>query len=167
MPLRVPVSGRGGGGANALSIRITRRWAGWTRFIKEVFFAAIERESNGRLKIEDHWEGELSRSYDALRTVGKGGAVDMAAVVPEYTAARAAAVHQIFKSLPDWTRGDRQVASAAWMRKYRNRRGTGEGGAVAILFATEISRGFFGTVDGPWKTSGVAAVRQLGTAIFS
>jgi hypothetical protein len=28
-----------------------------TRFIQDVFFAAIERESNGRLKIDARWDG--------------------------------------------------------------------------------------------------------------
>jgi hypothetical protein len=31
-----------------------------TRFLKDVLFPAIERESNGRLKIEDHWDGEIA-----------------------------------------------------------------------------------------------------------
>ena len=43
-----------------------------TRFIEDVLFPAIEKESQGRLKIEAHWGGELSTGYDALRTVGDG-----------------------------------------------------------------------------------------------
>lgn len=31
-----------------------------TRFINDVFFPAIEKETNGRLKIEAHWGGEIS-----------------------------------------------------------------------------------------------------------
>ena len=31
-----------------------------TMLIKNVFFAAIEKESQGRLKIEAHWNGERS-----------------------------------------------------------------------------------------------------------
>lgn len=57
-----------------------------TRFLNDVLFPAIEKESNGRLKIEAHWSGELSNSYDALRNVGNERKVDMATVVPEYTA---------------------------------------------------------------------------------
>ncbi|HCL5074345.1 TPA: TRAP transporter substrate-binding protein DctP [Salmonella enterica] len=80
-----------------------------TRFINDVFFPAIEKESNGRLKIEAHWGGELSTGYEALRKVGKEGSVDMATVVPEY-AADALPLNQIFKSFPVGPSGDRQVA---------------------------------------------------------
>lgn len=37
-----------------------------TQIIKEIFFAEIEKESQGRLKIEPHWNGETAISYDAL-----------------------------------------------------------------------------------------------------
>ena len=57
-----------------------------TRFIKDVFFAAIQKESNGRLKLDDHWDSKLATGYDALRVVGKGRVADMGIVVPEYTA---------------------------------------------------------------------------------
>lgn len=80
-----------------------------TRFIKEVFFAAIERESNGRLKIEDRWDSAVSTGYDALRVVGDGRVTDMAMVVPEYSA-KELPLHQIFKSFPAGPTGDRQVA---------------------------------------------------------
>jgi hypothetical protein len=42
-----------------------------TRFLKDVLFPAIEQESGGRLKIEDHWNGEIAAAYDALGAVGK------------------------------------------------------------------------------------------------
>ncbi len=80
-----------------------------TRFIKEVFFSAIEKESNGRLKIDDHWNGQLAGSYDALRAVAKEGGVDMAIVVPEY-APNELPLHQIFKGFPLGPTGDRQIA---------------------------------------------------------
>ncbi len=80
-----------------------------TRFIKDVFFAAIEKESNGRLKIEDHWDAELSSGYDALGTVGKGAVADMATVVPEYMA-KELPLHQIFKSFPTGPSGEKQVS---------------------------------------------------------
>ena len=54
-----------------------------TRFLQEVFFPAIEKESHGRLKIDAHWDGELSTSYDGLRTVREGHTADIAVVVPE------------------------------------------------------------------------------------
>ncbi|EFR2062206.1 ABC transporter substrate-binding protein [Salmonella enterica] len=78
-----------------------------TRFINDVFFPAIEKESHGRLKIDAHWGGELSTSYEALGKVSKGD-VDMATVVPEYTAEKLPR-HQIFKSFPVGPTGVQQV----------------------------------------------------------
>lgn len=78
-----------------------------TRFINEVFFPAIEKESQGRLKVDAHWGGELSNSYEALGKVSQGG-VDMATVVPEYAADRLP-LHQIFKSFPVGPTGAQQV----------------------------------------------------------
>ncbi|WP_445682754.1 TRAP transporter substrate-binding protein DctP [Radicibacter daui] len=80
-----------------------------TRFIKDVFFPAIERESGGRLKVEDHWGGELAAAYDALGAVRDGKVTDMATAVPEYTA-RELPLHQVFKSFPVGPQGAEQVA---------------------------------------------------------
>ncbi|MBF4472127.1 ABC transporter substrate-binding protein, partial [Flavobacterium sp. HJJ] len=80
-----------------------------TKFLNEVFFPAIEKESNGRLKIEAHWNGELAIAYDALGTVSKGLTVDIATVVPEYTAEQLP-LHQIFKSFPVGPSGKKQVS---------------------------------------------------------
>ena len=80
-----------------------------TKFIKDVFFAAVEKESNGRLKVEDHWNSELATGYDALRVLGNGSVADIGIVVPEYTADELP-LHQIFKSFPAGPTGDRQVA---------------------------------------------------------
>lgn len=79
-----------------------------TRFLKDVVFPAIERESNGRLKIEDHWDGAVAKAYDALGAVSKGQSTDMATVVPEYTA-KELPLHQIFKGFPVGPTGGRQV----------------------------------------------------------
>ncbi|MGW5637976.1 hypothetical protein [Streptomyces sp. NPDC003832] len=79
-----------------------------TRFLADVLFPAIERESNGRLKIEAHWNGELAGSLDALRTIGGPGAADMATVVPEYTPDQLP-LHQIFKSFPLGPAGNAQI----------------------------------------------------------
>ena len=78
-----------------------------TRFLKEVVFPAIERESNGRLKISDHWDGEIAAAYDALGAVSKG-TTDMGTVVPEYTA-KEMPLHQIFKSFITGPVGGRQI----------------------------------------------------------
>ena len=78
-----------------------------TRFLKDVVFPAIETESNGRLKIEDHWDGEIAAAYDALGAVAKG-ATDIGTVVPEYTA-KELPLHQIFKSFIKGPVGGRQI----------------------------------------------------------
>ena len=80
-----------------------------TIFLKEVFFPAIEHESNGRLKIEDHWDGELAAPYSALDAVTKGDIAEIATAVPEYTADDLP-LHQIFKSFPTGPSGEEQVA---------------------------------------------------------
>ena len=66
-----------------------------TQLIKNVFLSEIEKESQGRLKIEAHWEGDISSSYNALSTLGKGTRADIGIVVPEYTAEQLP-LHQIF-----------------------------------------------------------------------
>ena len=78
-----------------------------TRFLKDVVFPAIEKESNGRLRIEDHWNGEIAAAYDALGAVAKG-VTDIGTVVPEYTA-KELPLHQIFKSFIKGPVGDRQI----------------------------------------------------------
>ena len=39
-----------------------------TKFIQEVFFAAIDKESNGRLKVQDHWDGKLAARHSSAAT---------------------------------------------------------------------------------------------------
>jgi len=80
-----------------------------TRFLKDVVFPAIERETRGRLKVEDHWNGEVAIAYDALAAVSERRTADLATVVPEYFAPRMP-VHQLFKSFPTGPAGARQVA---------------------------------------------------------
>lgn len=92
-----------------------------TRFLKDVLFPAIENESDGRLVIESHWNGEIAASYDALGAVSKGTA-DMATVVPEYTA-KELPLHQIFKGFPRGRQGaGRSTSSAASMPTFRRSR---------------------------------------------
>ncbi|WP_159566358.1 TRAP transporter substrate-binding protein DctP [Budvicia diplopodorum] len=117
-----------------------------TRFIKDVFFTAIEKQSNGRLKIEEHWNGGLAVGYDALRVIGDGSAADMGIVVPEYTADKLP-LHQIFKSFPVGPSGDKQIeffkrvyaeipAFPAELKKEN---------VVNIFFGTGYPVAFFGT----------------------
>lgn len=79
-----------------------------TRFIKDVLFAAIEPESNGRLKIDDRWDSSVATGYDALRVPGEGKVADLAVVVPEYSA-RELPLHPLFKGFLTGPSGDRQV----------------------------------------------------------
>ena len=79
-----------------------------TKFIKDVFFAAIEKESNGRLRIRDQWDGVLATGYDALGVLGEGAIADIGIVVPEYKSDKMP-LHQIFKSFPVGPTGDNQV----------------------------------------------------------
>lgn len=79
-----------------------------TSFINDVFFAEIEKESQGRLKVDAHWNSELARSYDALGVVKEGKVADMAIVVPEYTP-KEFLLQQIFKSFPIGPTGAKQV----------------------------------------------------------
>ena len=75
------------------------RWADAYPIPQGVVFPAIERESNGRLKIEDHWDGQVAAAYDAFGAVNEPGGADIASVVPEYTA-KELPLHQIFKGFP-------------------------------------------------------------------
>lgn len=81
-----------------------------TKVINDVFFKAIAQESQGRIRVEPHWNGELSVSYDALKTISEGQKADIGIVVPEYTAEQLP-LHQMFKSFPlGPDNGEKQVA---------------------------------------------------------
>lgn len=73
------------------------------------FFRLIEQESKGRIRIDHHWNGELSSSYDGYETVREGTKADMATVVPEYDNQRMP-LHQLFKSFLAGPSGEAQVA---------------------------------------------------------
>lgn len=115
-----------------------------TKFIKEVFFAAIEKESNGRLKIEEHWGSELSNGYDALRKIGEDSIADMGIVVPEYASVNLP-LHQIFKSFPVGPTDDKQVSF--FRRVYAEIPAfpaeLEKGNVVNVLFATGFPVAFF------------------------
>ena len=79
-----------------------------TRFLNDVFFPAIEKESEGRIKISPHWNGEISISYENLNTVKDGSRAQITVVVPEYSM-KELPLHQLFKSFPTGPTGQEQV----------------------------------------------------------
>jgi TRAP-type C4-dicarboxylate transport system substrate-binding protein len=70
-----------------------------TSFLDEVLFPAIEHESDGRLHIESHWNGELADSKQAIHKLSEGKTVDISTIIPEY-AEEELPLAQIFKSFP-------------------------------------------------------------------
>ena len=79
-----------------------------TKFLNEILFPAIERESEENIKIVPHWNGKLSTSYKALPIVQEAKDAQIAVVVPEYFADDLP-MHQIFKSFPVGLTGQEQV----------------------------------------------------------
>ena len=79
-----------------------------TRFLNEVFFPAVEKESDSRVVIERYWNGELSTSYNALKTVKEGKTAQMTVAVPEYTP-REFPLQLAFKSFPTGPSGQTQA----------------------------------------------------------
>ena len=77
-----------------------------TTFLHNIFFQRIEKESNGRLHIDEHWNSELSTGYDALKQI-KIGNIDLAVIVPEYDSVNLP-LHQLFKSFPIGLSGNKQ-----------------------------------------------------------
>lgn len=76
-------------------------------FLNDVFFPAVERESEGRIKIERHWDGELAIAYEALPSLS-AGKTDISVIVPEYKSDKMP-LHQIFKGFPVGPSGVQQV----------------------------------------------------------
>ncbi|MFP8967740.1 TRAP transporter substrate-binding protein DctP [Pokkaliibacter sp. CJK22405] len=116
-----------------------------TRFLDEVFFPAVERESEGRLKIERHWDGELAIAYDALPTL-RSGKTDLSVIVPEYKA-NDLPLHQIFKGFPVGPSGARQVDF--FREVYREvpafNQELASNNIREVFLATGYPSGFFGT----------------------
>ncbi|MFP8967739.1 TRAP transporter substrate-binding protein DctP [Pokkaliibacter sp. CJK22405] len=79
-----------------------------TRFLEEVFFPAVERESEGRLKIERHWNGGRDVAFNALASLAAGKS-DLGVVAPEYEA-KSLPLNQIFQSFPVGPAGAKEVA---------------------------------------------------------
>lgn len=117
-----------------------------TTFLNDVLFPAIERESNGLVRIEPHWNGKLSISYDALKTVQEGTAAQLTVAVPEYFM-DAFPLQQIFKSFPVGPTGQAQVSF--FRRIYKDvpalEREVEAQGVHVIFVATGFPVAFFST----------------------
>ena len=79
-----------------------------TRFLNDIFFPAVERETKGRVKINPVWNSKISISYDNLNTVKDGSRAQITVVVPEYSM-KELPLHQLFKSFPTGPSGQKQV----------------------------------------------------------
>ena len=79
-----------------------------TKFLNDVFFPAIEKETSGRIKINPVWNGEISISYENLNTVKDGTRAQITVIVPEYSM-KELPLHQLFKSFPTGPIGQEQV----------------------------------------------------------
>lgn len=117
-----------------------------TQFLNEVFFPAIEKESEGRLKIEAHWNGELAIAYEALDSVSSDNSVAMATVVPEYTA-KELPIHQLFKSFPSGPFGKDQVTffREAFSTIPQFKQELSKNNIIPIFLGTGYPVGFFST----------------------
>ena len=114
-----------------------------TTFLKDILFPAIEKESNGQLKIEAHWNGELAIAYEGLNAV-KEGKVDIATVVPEYTA-KELPIHQLFKSFAVGPSDKKQISF--FKEVYQDipelREELADNNIYDIFYGTGYSVGFF------------------------
>jgi len=117
-----------------------------TKFLEEVFFPAVERVSDGRIKFDKHWDGEVAIAYKALETLAKGEESDISTIVPEYTPTKLP-LHQIFKSFPVGPSGADQVSL------FRDIYSTissftqelDDNNIVPVFLSTGYPAGFFGT----------------------
>lgn len=78
-----------------------------TRFINDVFFKNVETESNGRIKIEAHWGGEIATAHKEFEAIEEKR-TDLIVAVPEYNEKRLP-LHQLFKSFLIGPSGNKQV----------------------------------------------------------
>ncbi|MCC8194658.1 MAG: hypothetical protein LIP28_08445 [Deltaproteobacteria bacterium] len=69
-----------------------------TKFYKEVFLAEIEKQTEGRIKIQDFWGGALLSAPEALQGIGDGVA-DMGMVYADFNP-KQLLLHQGFKVFP-------------------------------------------------------------------
>lgn len=134
-----------------------------TRFLKEVLFPAIEKESKGRIRIEAHWDGEIADSHAVLAAIATEDKADIGVIVPEYFAQRMP-MGQLFKSFPTGPSGARQIDffRRAFDEIPAFREELGRNGITGIFYATGYPVGFYSTaplagLDGiagqKWRTA--------------
>ena len=117
-----------------------------TRFLKDVLFPEIEKESNGRIKVESYWNGEIASSYDALAAVGSKRTADIGVIVPEYFSQQMP--HgQLFKGFIVGPTSQRQVG--LFQKAFREipafEREFKANGLTSIFLATGYPVAFFST----------------------
>ena len=78
-----------------------------TRFINDVFFKNIAAESEGRIKIEPHWGGDIAQAHGELQSLAEDK-TDLIVAVPEYSLQQLP-LHQLFKGFMIGPSGDAQV----------------------------------------------------------
>jgi len=81
-----------------------------TNFVKEVWLAEIEKQSGGKVKIQDFWGGALMSSREALKGVG-AGVSDMGFIFPGHYPGELPG-HSIFNLFP---RGPNNFETMAWL----------------------------------------------------
>ncbi|WP_208607792.1 hypothetical protein [Rodentibacter myodis] len=126
-----------------------------TRFINDVFFKAVEKESKGNLKIEAHWNGEIAKAHDELQAISEGK-TDLIVAVPEYSD-KQLPLHQLFKSFIVGPSGEKQVQ--AIRRVYREipelNAEFAQNGVKPVIIATGYPVAFFS----PKKLNNLAEIK--------
>jgi TRAP-type C4-dicarboxylate transport system substrate-binding protein len=134
-----------------------------TRFLKEILFPAIEKETKGRIRIEAHWDGEVADSHAVLAAIASEDKADIGVIVPEYFAQQMP-MGQLFKSFLTGPSGADQVRffRRAFDEIPAFRDELGRNGVTGIFYATGYPVGFYstaplGSLDGiagqKWRTA--------------
>jgi len=81
-----------------------------TNFVKNVWLAEIEKQSGGKVKIQDFWGGALMSSKEAMKGVG-GGVSDLGFIFPGHYPGELPG-HSIFNLFP---RGPNKFSDMVWL----------------------------------------------------
>lgn len=134
-----------------------------TRFLKDVLFAEIEKESSGRIRIESRWNGEVADSHAVLKAISSENKADIGVIVPEYFA-QEMPLGQLFKSFLVGPTGAQQVeffqkaftGIPAFQQELHRNGITGvfyATGYPVAFFSTDPLRDLDGLRGGKWRTA--------------